>query len=132
MNLAKPAVLHLLLWTLLLLGLFGAMSVSYEHLSGQEACPKLSIVPVCLVVCLGYLLMVTSQIRFNTAIRIGLFYAGWYPVFIIATVGAAMELYYSDICPKGTGGLPLCYVSFALCMLVLMLSLAARRNTFRQ
>lgn len=111
------------LWLLLALGLFGALSLSYTTFSGNgKPCPDIGGIYICYVVLVSYSMMVLAQ--FGTwRLRKTAFYAGWAVTFFIAAVGTILELINGDTCPKSSDGLPMCYVSLALCMTILVLFL---------
>ena len=119
------------LWILLAIGFFGAVEVSYENLTGNP-CPHVFAVPVCYVVLIGYTLMVLSVIVNHNGCRHHFFVIGWSIAAAIAAVGSIAELVAGGgVCPTSGGGsirgtttstaIPLCYVSLALLIGILML-----------
>jgi hypothetical protein len=110
-------------------GLWGGLSVSYETATGANACPDMLGLPICYLVSLGYLSMLASQFVSTNSLKAKLFYSGWFVVFVIATLGVGFELYIADICPKHSLGIPLCFVSFILCVfIVIFYRLSLRRS----
>jgi ABC-type branched-subunit amino acid transport system permease subunit len=106
--------LRILLFILISIGLYGAFSVSYQTITGSSGCPELLSVPICFVVLTGYsLMMITHQLR-PTMLHKMLFSTGLLPVFLLAWVGSAFELFIGNTCPKNNLGIALCYVSLAL------------------
>ena len=124
MNKTKSYSSQISLWILLAIGLWGGVSVSYETLIGVSACPNIIGLPICYLVTIGYSLMLMSQLislfDSHNILTPKLFYAGWGVVFAIAAMGVSFELLLTDVCPKSASGLPLCYVSFGLCILILV------------
>ena len=98
-----------LLWILLALGLYGALTISYSTITGESPCPSVAGVYICYVVLLGYALMIIAQ--FLTPYKRTVFYLGWFIVFAIALLGTALEISQGNVCPQSGSGLPLCYVS---------------------
>jgi hypothetical protein len=101
-------------------GLWGGFSVSYETATGGNPCPDMLGLPICYLVSVGYLSMLASQLVSTKSLKAKLFYSGWFVVFVIAALGVGFELYIVDVCPKHSLGLPLCYVSFSLCVFILI------------
>lgn len=120
------------LWILLAIGFLGALRVSYANFTGQ-VCPQIGIVPICYVVLIGYALMILSLIVKNDGCMHYFFCVGWGSVFVIALVGSGAELLGGGgVCPTTSGGsirgassgtIPMCYISLALALLILVLFL---------
>jgi hypothetical protein len=101
-------------------GLWGGLSVSYETATGGNACPDMLGLPICYLVSLGYLSMLASQLVSSNSLKGRLFYSGWFAVFVIAALGVGLEFFISNVCPKHSLGVPLCYVSFSLCIFIVI------------
>lgn len=117
----------------LILGLYGALSVSYSTITGSAPCPFISGLPICFIVAAGYATMLFSSVvkAFPAARR--MFFAGWVPVFILASVGTALEVLNGNTCPKTDGGIPFCYLSLGLVIAVVALFVSGRKgNTSAQ
>ena len=119
------------LWILLAIGFIGALNISYDNLTGRP-CPHLLMVPVCYVVLGGYSLMVLSVIISNSGCRHHFFVTGWSIATVVALFGSLAELIAGGgVCPASGGGsirgatassgVPLCYVSLALLIGILLL-----------
>lgn len=119
------------LWILLATGFYGAVSVSLDNLTGTP-CPHVLMVPVCYAVLIGYALMVLSVIVNHNSHRHHLFAIGWSIATAIAAVGSIAEVFAGGgVCPTSGGsnhqgattpdGIPLCYVSLALLLGILLL-----------
>jgi hypothetical protein len=111
-------VLHLSLMILVVLGLWGALNVSFNTLTGKPPCPDVNGVPICYLVSVGYFLMLLSSLFSASKITNKLFYSGWRLVFVIALFGAASEIAIGGICPRSEHEIPLCYLSLALCLVI--------------
>ncbi len=121
-----------LLWIFLAFGWFGVARVSYQNFIGTP-CPQVMAVPVCYLVLFGYTLMLLSVIVWHKGCRHYFFVTGWGLAAAIALVGSIAEL-ISDgggVCPvsgsssgiRGASaeGMPLCYISLALLIVILVL-----------
>ena len=54
-----------------------------------------------------------------------LFYVAWGVSFLVAMPGSGLELSRGGICPATSFGLPLCYVSLAMCLAIMVIYLVA-------
>lgn len=113
--------LKFILWGLLGVGLYGALSVSYTTITGTSPCPSIVGVPACFVVLLGYSMMLVATIINRQKNVRWLFVAGWLPVFLLAFVGTLFEIGNGNTCPKSSTGLALCYVSLSFAVAVALL-----------
>ncbi|MFT6899474.1 MAG: hypothetical protein ACJA13_003912, partial [Paraglaciecola sp.] len=102
-------------------GLWGALKVSFDTITAKAPCPYVGSVPICYLVTVGYLSMLLSLLFSPAKLTNKLFYLGWGLVFIIAAMGVMAEMVTGGICPVNKQGLPLCYLSLALCLLILSL-----------
>ena len=88
--------LHRFLQALLMLiaafGAFAGLRLTLEHLQVGEICPTLGPLPACLVVFLGYLLVLIAAIAQQKQWAQKAFYIGWSPIFILALFGSIWEL----------------------------------------
>jgi len=101
--------------------------VSYKTITGTAPCPNILTIPVCYLVGVGYFLMLLAQTGLFYPLRNKIFYCGWGVVFGIACIGVGLELSIGDICPKSSAGMPLCYISFAFCLAIVILRLILSR-----
>jgi hypothetical protein len=110
-----------LLWVLIGFGFLGGLNVSYANYTGEQACPNVSGLAICYVVTLAYGLMLLSLLIQKAAYQLALFLSAWGITFYIALFGTSLELMSGDVCPKTSGLLPLCFVSLALCLVLVLL-----------
>ena len=125
----KPIIL-VPLYMLVLYGFLSAAQISFVNYSGR-ACPQLLNVPVCYVVLLAYALMLGSLIINHHGCRHHFFCAGWGAAFLIALLASVAEFFTeTSVCPifsgvgirmGADGGLPMCYISLGLLVVILVL-----------
>ena len=117
------------LWALVIFGFISVAKVSFDNMNGL-ACPSLFSVPVCYVVTVAYGLMLGSLIINHNGYKRHLFCLGWGTAFVIALFASLAEMFGGGgICPSTSGGLrageaagiPLCYVSFIMLVVILIL-----------
>jgi len=124
---------NIALWVLLFIGFAYAVMVSFRNLTG-DPCPSIGPVPACYLVLISYALMILSLIVNRNGGKHYLFAAGWGVAFIFAALGSALEFFTpgGGVCPSSsggalqgtsTGGVPMCYVSLALLVIILILFL---------
>ena len=122
------------LWILLAIGFIGAVMVSYQNLTGNP-CPHVFAVPICYAVLIGYTLMVLSVIINHNGCKHHFFVIGWSIATAIALAGSIAEMVAGGgVCPTSGGGslrgattsgaIPLCYISLALLVGILVLFIA--------
>ena len=118
-------VLHnasrVILWLLILAGLWGALRVSYTTITGTARCPDIVDIPLCYLVGIGYLSMLAAQVVAPAKWKNRLFYPGWAMVFLVAVLGTGFELSIGDACPRSGSGVPLCYFSLVLSIAIILL-----------
>ena len=105
---------RVILWLLIIAGLWGALRVSYTTITGTARCPDFVSIPICYLVGIGYLLMLAAQVASPGKLKDYLFYPAWTLVFIIAVLGTGLEITNDNVCPRNSSGVPLCYFSFVL------------------
>ena len=114
------------------IGTLAGARLTFEHLPHGGVCPMLGPVPACIVVFLGYLLILLSAIFLTKSASKKLFYVGWTPVFllalmgVIAEIGVMLGLREDHICPPGALGIPQCFFSFAMVLICLVLFKVSR------
>lgn len=119
---------------LLLLGLAAGLSLSWRQIQSGGACPILGgVVPACHIATGAYLLMTlgTAQLSLGRRglVSVLLFGAGWLGATGLAVLGSALEFSRGGICPQGPGGVPMCYLSLAACVVFGVLFVIVVRAT---
>lgn len=115
------------LWVLIGFGFLAGINVSYVNFNGQQACPNMAGIAICYIVTIAYGLMFVSLFVQKEMLRSILFFSAWCIALLIALSGTGLELIKGGICPKTEGMLPLCYVSLAMCLVIVILFI---RNNF--
>ena len=118
----------MLLSRLIRLGLFGfslyvlsgIVPISIEQFKSGGACPLIGPFPACYIVSLSYMAMGIAALLWNKKLT-WLFIAGIVPVIGLAASGTALELLGHPTCPRSDSGLPLCYVSLAVGLVMVLI-----------
>jgi len=124
--------IRLCIWVLLGIGLYGALTVSYATITQVTPCPAIAGIRACYVVLAGYLAMcfavLSLQVFKPPSYVLTIFMIGWVPVFLLAASGSSLEWFKGNICPATDSGLPLCYVSLALAIVIMALFFLIRKS----
>lgn len=107
------------------IGFWGGLNVSYANLTGARACPHLAGLAICYVVAIAYGAMLASLFLRHTLLHQALFFVAWGVSFLVAMLGSGLELSRGGICPATSFRLPLCYVSLAICLAIMVVYLVA-------
>jgi hypothetical protein len=109
---------RLVLHGLVALGLWSSARLAWRQWSTGEACPILGTVPACYVAFVGYAAMAGALVLVGRSIWARRsFFAGVAVAGGLALLGAALELVQGHVCPRA-GGVPMCYVSLGMSILM--------------
>lgn len=117
-------ILRLSLVAVSLYVLSGITPISLAHWHAGNACPHLGPVPACYLVMVCYAAMGIAALFWNKSFN-WLFYAGAIPVILMALVGTMLEITGLPTCPRSDTGLPLCYISLFVGVMMLAVFLCA-------
>lgn len=131
MTVSRHIFARLGLMVLTVFGTFAGAKLTLEHLKHGEVCPTLGPIPACIIVFLGYFLMLGAAIFINKQPAKPAFVLGWTPVFILAFLGVTLELIKGETCPSGAFGIPQCFFSLGMVLLCGVL-FKVSRGSFRK
>jgi hypothetical protein len=106
------------LLSILGIGLWSGLSVSYANFSAQLACPHLAGLAICYIVTIAYGLMLITLFMKRSKLHFVLFSAAWIVTFLIAFSGSILEFSRGAVCPTTSFMMPLCYLSLAMCLAI--------------
>ena len=112
---------RLILYGLVAFGVWSGGRLSYLHFLSGEACPILKVVPACYIAFAGYVAMAIALLIPSLSGAQSLSWLFWLGLGVaggLALMGSAFELIQGDVCPKGFGWLPMCYVSLAFSVII--------------
>ncbi len=107
-------IIFILFLSIGFLGFLGGFFISYKNIIYGDACPNLWILPACYLVTIGYALMLLASFKKKNKI----FFTGWIPVFLLAFFGSVMEILGFETRPKTSTGIPMCFFSLLIVLLV--------------
>ena len=110
-----------------LIGVWGVLPIAYDQAAAVRDCPSIGAIPACYVVLLGYASIAVSSLA--SSHRTKLFFVGWTPLFLLAASGTTLELFGHTACPRSDAGVPICYFSFAMLLVLLGLFVTERLLT---
>lgn len=128
----KPAIQTAARFALTALAGLGTLAggrLTAEHLQHGEICPMAGPIPACIIVFLGYLLILLAGLFQSKRFSKPAFLLGWTPVFLLALIGVSLELVKGQTCPPGAFGIPQCFFSLAMVLACLALFKLSRSKT---
>ena len=99
------------------LGLWGVSGIAVAHWVGETPCPTIGLIPACYIILIGYGLILLSTFP-HAKKSLVLFLIGWVPVVTLALVGVIGEITSMLHCPHAEIGIPKCYFSAALGLVI--------------
>lgn len=124
MNLAVERIARLLIVAIAITVVIQLVPVIRSQWSGGDGCPVLWLIPACYLIALCYLVMAVVSAIGSRSIG-PVFWVAWFPVFLLAGAGTTMELSGRGTCPVSGAGVPLCYYSLAVAIVLASLFLIA-------
>ncbi len=111
---------YYLIVILLIVGVFGAGSLVWDEIKTGSGCPKIWIIPACVIVLVCFLLPLILHIlkKYNV-----LYFAFTGLAFFIAVIASIMQFTGNGECPKLDNGIPMCYLSFLIFLSLILLKL---------
>ncbi|WP_432410872.1 hypothetical protein [Rasiella sp. SM2506] len=111
-------ILHIIITILLIIGLYGSGGLVWNEIETGNGCPKIWIIPACVIVMLCFLIPLIVHLlkKYNT---IYFLFTGL--ALIIAIIASAMQFNGLGECPKHDSGIPMCYLSFVLFLILITL-----------
>jgi len=103
------------------IGVLGVGRISITHWTGETSCPMIVSLPACYIILIGYSLIVLSMYPHLQKAFV-LFLIGWVPIVMLALTGVVGELTDVLQCPHLKNGIPQCYLSAALALIIGLLT----------
>lgn len=118
-------IFSLLIWAVLLFGLYGAGQLSWNNFQDPEGiCPKLLSIPACYIILLFLLTAgVSHLLDYNPTYWLATGLAAG-----IAVAGTVGELTGTSSCPQTASGTPMCFISLAMFAGLILLKMLAVRT----
>jgi len=100
-----------------ILGLIGVSKISLLHWTKESFCPMLGIFPACYIIFIAYAMIILSMF-FPYKKQEKVFLFSWLPIIILASIGSLGELTNLATCPHTNTGIPKCYLSAFLSIVI--------------
>ena len=107
-----------ILFIVICLGLLGATRLSYVTVTGGVACPGVMGFPACYIIFLAYASMLLAFLQKKRSWSRSVFATGLAVATGFALSASLIEVFREGTCPSSANGIPLCYLSLALCLLI--------------
>jgi len=120
-------IVYIVLCVVLLVAILEAFKLSLANFHGKNECPKLLGIPACYLVLLSFVLMLLAQLASSFFSGATYYFAFLAFPLLLALIGTLTELSGKVICPRTAGGTPMCYLSLAICLLLLCLKIAEQK-----
>jgi hypothetical protein len=117
-----------ILFVTICFGLLGAARLSYVTITGGVPCPSIMGIPACYVVFLAYASMLFAFLQKKRPWSRPVFVSGLAVATGFALPASLLEVFREGTCPSSASGIPLCYLSLALCLLIGATWLTSRKT----
>jgi len=122
----RQAIFYIII-AVLLFSIYGSYDLSKVDFIRKNICPKIISIPACYIVLLFFTLALFSHILPNT-FSSNWWYFGFITIpLLLAISGTATELSGTVICPRTSGGTPMCYISLAICSVLIILKITEHK-----
>jgi len=111
-----------------LFGFLESAERSRMHFYQDTSRIKIGPIPDCYVETVGYALIAIAMLILWHRNAAKIFYLGWIPVTMFALLGVGYEFAGYNASPMGPYGVPMCFYTLALALVVWVLFRVARRN----
>lgn len=116
----KNKILSFSIFTILLIGMYGAGGLVVKEFITGQGCPKIMHIPMCVIILICFLIPFLAHL-FKKWNRLYFLASGL--AASIALIASVMQFLEQAECPKTTSGTPMCYYSLALFSSVILLKI---------
>lgn len=117
--------LSILITLLLLIGIWGAGNLVLDEIKTGNGCPKIWIIPACVIILVCFLIPFVSHILKKW---INLYFVFTGLALTIAIIASIMQVRGQGECPKLNNGTPMCYLSFLIFSVLIILKIIEKKN----
>lgn len=104
-------ILNSIIIILFIIGILGSGSLVLEEIKTGNGCPKLWIIPFCVIILICFLIPFIAHLLKKWNLLYFIFTGIAVTVALIASI---MQFTGNGECPKTDGGIPMCYLSFLI------------------
>jgi len=112
-------ILYWITAAIILFAMYGSFNLSTYDYKKKNVCPKIAGIPACYIV---FVFFTAAGISHFINIPLGnqLYFAFVGVPALIALIGTVVELSGKVICPRTKSGVPMCYISLGLCLVLMV------------
>jgi len=122
----KSRILHYLITLIFSVGIYGASGLVQKEFELKQVCPQILGIPACYIIMACLLIPLIVHV-FDLSYKI--YFAGTGLALLIAAYGTIGNFIGFAECPKTNGGIPMCYISFLLFFILIILKWMSIRIT---
>lgn len=112
--------LNIILIILFIGGIIGAGGLVLDEIQTGNGCPKIGIVPACIIVLICFLVPFAAHLK-NKWNKLYFLFTGL--AFVIAVIASVMQILGNGECPKTDEGIPMCFLSLLVFSLLIILKI---------
>ena len=112
-------IMSILIILIAAFAVYGSFSLSMNDWVTGNVCPKILGIPACYIVFVCFATALISQVVSVSKSTL-IFFIAVGIVTAIATTGTVGELTGTAKCPRTAGGTPMCFISLAICVSLLV------------
>ena len=105
---------------LLILVIYTVFNISLAHFTKESFCPIIINLPVCYIILTAFTTVAITHI-FHLRIHVKYYYFFISTPLLFALFGSILELLNKNTCPKNEAGIPMCFISLGICLLLITL-----------
>ena len=111
--------------TIFIFGIFGTGTLVYHEILEEGTCPKLGFAPACYIIFLCFVIPFLTHL-FNKGLKVYYLFTGL--ALVLATYASIGQLFGKVQCPKTENGLPVCFISFAIFTILILLKIISTKK----
>lgn len=115
---SMSVLLYWITTAILFFAIYGSLNLSKHDYKKKDVCPKIFGIPACYIVFVFFTVATISHF-INTPISNQLYFVFVGIPALIAMIGSLVELSGKVICPRTKSGIPMCYISLGLCLILM-------------
>jgi surface polysaccharide O-acyltransferase-like enzyme len=120
-------ILHVLIIAILSFAIYGSLELSINNFRLKDICPKILGIPACYIVAFMFIAGLIAQLISSKKISNYIFFVTIGILFVMALKGTLTELSGTLVCPRTSGGTPMCFISLGICSLLLILKVSSAK-----
>lgn len=117
--------------TILLVAIYGTLELSITDFQNKDVCPKIMDIPACYLVLLLFVLVLLSHTIRKIFVRDTWYFIFIFIPFLMALSGTLTELSGTEVCPRTSDGIPMCFISLGICTALVLFKIIELKSVHR-